>query len=109
MDWFISNFLGGVKLQLKPEDAAVAAEILDQPIPEGLEVEGEEDYRQPRCPACQSLEVSFEELIKPVAYTSAYIGLPFPMHRSAWKCHACGHEWKGVPGDAGEEGFESGT
>ncbi|HEY6369634.1 MAG TPA: DUF2007 domain-containing protein [Candidatus Sulfotelmatobacter sp.] len=28
LDWFISNLLGGVKLQVKPEDAAVAEEIL---------------------------------------------------------------------------------
>jgi hypothetical protein len=93
LDWFISNLIGGVKLQVNPEDAAAAAEILDQPIPEEFETEGTGEYRQPRCPNCQSLDVSFEELNKPIAYASAYIGFPLPIHRTAWKCHACGREW----------------
>jgi hypothetical protein len=93
LDWFISNLIGGVKLQVCPEDAAAASEILDQPIPEEFETEGTGEYRQPRCPNCQSLDVSFEELNKPIAYASAYIGLPLPIHHTAWKCHACRHEW----------------
>src|SRR6266436_3509279 len=85
MDWFISNLLGGIKLLVKPEDADVASQILDQPIPEDFSVEGVGDYQSPRCPNCQSLDVSFEELNKPIAYASAYIGLPLPVHRAAWK------------------------
>jgi hypothetical protein len=103
MDWFISNFIGGVKLQVKPEDAAAAADILDQPILEDFSVEGEEDYHQPRCPACESRDISFKELNRPLAYASAYIGLPLPLHRPAWRCHACGHEWEEAGGDAGEQ------
>jgi hypothetical protein len=40
------------------------------------------------------MDVSFEELNKPVAYASAWVGLPLPFHRVAWKCHACGREWE---------------
>ena len=36
LDWFISNLLGGVKLQASPEDAEVAKQILEQPIPENF-------------------------------------------------------------------------
>jgi hypothetical protein len=43
LDWFISNFLGGVKLQVKQEDAAIANEILERPIPESFDGEGTED------------------------------------------------------------------
>jgi Putative prokaryotic signal transducing protein len=93
LDWFISNLLGGVKLQVAPEDATAATEILDQPIPEEFDTEGTGDYRQPKCPNCQSLDVTFEELNKPIAYASAFIGFPLPIHRAAWKCHACGREW----------------
>ncbi|HLJ28386.1 MAG TPA: hypothetical protein VKY85_16865 [Candidatus Angelobacter sp.] len=32
--WGIANVLGGVKLQVKPEDAEAALEMLDQPVPE---------------------------------------------------------------------------
>jgi hypothetical protein len=94
MDWFISNLLGGVKLLVKPEDAETAAEILDQPIPEGFDVEGVGNYQSPECPKCGSLDVSFQELNKPVAYTTAWISIPLPVHRTAWKCHACGSEWE---------------
>lgn len=55
MDWFISNLLGGVKLLVKTEDAEEARQLLDQPIPEDIEVEGVGDYRSPHCPKCQSL------------------------------------------------------
>jgi len=94
MDWFISNLLGGIKLKVKPEDAEAANEILSQPIPEGFEVEGVGEYEQPRCPKCQSLDIAFEELNKPIAYGSAWVGLPLPVHRKAWRCHSCRHGWQ---------------
>ena len=34
LDWGISIVLGGVKLQVKPEDAEAAIGMLDQPVPE---------------------------------------------------------------------------
>jgi hypothetical protein len=39
LNWFISNILGGIKLQVRAEDAEAANEILNQPIPETLDVE----------------------------------------------------------------------
>jgi hypothetical protein len=94
MDWFISNLLGGVKLKVKPEDVETANLILEQPIPEGFDVEGIGQYQQPRCPSCQSLDVSLEELNKPFAYGSAGVGLPIPFHRKAWNCRSCGQQWR---------------
>lgn len=44
MDWFMSNFFGGIKLRVKPEDVDAAEEILDQPIPEGFDVGEPEDF-----------------------------------------------------------------
>jgi hypothetical protein len=40
IDWLISNGIGGIKLQVKSEDAEAAIEVLDQPIPRKSEVEG---------------------------------------------------------------------
>jgi hypothetical protein len=99
MDWFISNLLGGIKLKVQPEDAEAANEILNQPIPEMLDVENMGNFEQPKCPKCQSLDVSHEELNKPVAYLSAYVGIPLPLYKKGWICHSCGAEWKedGVP------------
>jgi Putative prokaryotic signal transducing protein len=94
LDWFISNLLGGIKLLVRAEEAEAAEKILTEPIPESFEVEGLGNYEQPHCPNCQSLDVGFEELIKSVAYTSAWVGLPLPVHYKAWRCHACQHEWR---------------
>ena len=33
MDWFISNFLGGVKLLVQPEDFSEASRALNDPLP----------------------------------------------------------------------------
>ena len=85
MDWFISNGLGGVKLVVGREDAEAATALLDDPVPETLDVEGVGEYVQPRCPECQSLDVS---------YTSAWIGLPIPLHDRSWTCRTCGHHWE---------------
>jgi hypothetical protein len=94
MDWFISNLLGGIKLKVRAEDAEVALELLNQPIPEVLDVEGIGDFEQPKCPRCQSLDISFEELNKPVSYLAAYAGVPVPFHQQGWSCHDCGNRWE---------------
>lgn len=94
LDWFYSNLVGGAKLQVKPEDAEAAREILEQPIPENFEVEGAGAYEQPRCPKCQSVNITFEGLNKPIAYATAYFGVPLPIRSDAWKCEACGCRWK---------------
>jgi hypothetical protein len=94
LDWFWSNLMGGIKLQVVQKDAVAANAILDQPIPEGFDVSGVGEYQQPRCPRCQSLDVSFQELDEPVAYVSAYFGVPIPWKRRAWRCHMCKAEWE---------------
>jgi hypothetical protein len=99
LDWFISNLLGGVKLQVKAEDAAAVEEILSQPIPENFDVPGIGQYDQPHCPKCNSLDVNFRESL-PAAYASAYFGLPIPFQQRAWRCHSCKATWEdaAVPG-----------
>jgi len=94
LDWFISNLLGGAKLLVSPEDVEDANAVLNQPIPESLDVEGVGEYQQPHCPVCKSLDVGFEELNKKIAYSSAYLGVPLPVHRKAWRCNDCSNEWQ---------------
>jgi len=57
MDWFWSNFLGGIKLCVRKADADEASSLLEQGVPEKFDVEGVGEYQQPRCPKCQSLDV----------------------------------------------------
>jgi hypothetical protein len=97
MDWFISNLIGGVKLWVKAEDREAAMEILNQPIPEGFEVEDDEYFEQPRCPKCKSIDVTYEALNKPASYASALVGVPIPFPRDAFKCNSCGAEWQEIP------------
>jgi len=99
MDWFWSNLVGGVKLCVRPEDAEAATELLEQRVPEDFEVEGVGHFQQPACPQCQSLDISYETLNKPLAYTSAWIGVPIPVPRQRWKCHSCQAEWEDEPAE----------
>jgi len=103
LDWFISNFIGGIKLCVRPEEAETARQLLDQPILEGLYVHGVGLYEQPRCPKCDSLDVNFRELDRPIAYLSAFLSVPMPVQRKAWKCHACGAEWDDSEGGSPSE------
>jgi len=94
MDWFWSNLLGGVKLWVRQQDLENAKELINQNPPEDFDVEGVGAFSQPHCPRCQSIDISFRELNKRVAFVSAYLGLPIPLERRGWKCHACGHSWQ---------------
>jgi hypothetical protein len=92
LDWFWSNLMGGIKLNVDPENVEAANSILDQPIPENFDVSGVGEYVQPRCPKCLSLDVNFQEL-DPAAYASLVL-VPVPFHRRAWRCHSCRAEWE---------------
>ncbi len=98
LDWFISNFIGGIKLKVRGPDVINAQKILDEPILEGLYVHGIGLYEQPRCPKCRSLDVNFQELDRPIAYMSAFLRVPMPVQRTGWHCHSCDAEWEGDDG-----------
>jgi rubredoxin len=84
----------GIKLLVNSEDVDVATRSLDEPIPEEIDFEGAADYQQPRCPRCQSLDINFEELYKPIAYGSLFVSFPLPMQRNGWICQTCHHTWE---------------
>ena len=96
LDWLWSNALGGVKLLVRDGDATAAREILEAHVPEKFEVDGVGEYEQPRCPNCNSLDVSFQELDRKMAHTGLLISLPIPAVKHGWNCHACGHNWEGA-------------
>lgn len=106
LDWFISNLIGGIKLKVRDADAQNARKILDEPILEGLYVQGVGLYEQPRCPKCQSLDVNFQELDRPIAYMTAFLRVPMPVQRPAWRCHSCDAEWEDAEWE--DDGAEAG-
>jgi hypothetical protein len=93
MDWLWCDFLGRIKLCVRNADAEAALNLLEQDVIAKFDVDGVGEYQQPRCPVCQSLQVSFQGLNKAVDYMSALFGGPWPLHRSLWECNACGHLW----------------
>ena len=40
IDWLMSNAIGGIKLQVKRQDAETAIAVLDQPLPDNSGIEG---------------------------------------------------------------------
>lgn len=98
LDWLWSNALGGVKLLVREGDVEAADELLDQKRVEGFDVEGMGHFTQPRCPHCQSFDVSFKGLNKHLAYGSIALGVPYPVAHIGWRCDSCGQMWED-PGD----------
>jgi len=90
MDWFWSNLMGGIKLLVDADQASDAAEVLDEPIPEHLEVSGIGNFEQPRCPKCGSLDINFREIhpeLTPLfssTFQSRCIVEPGDVTRAAW-------------------------
>jgi hypothetical protein len=93
LDWLMSNALGGIKLLVRGEDAEGAKKLLDEQVPEKFDVEGVGQYENPKCPNCGSLDVTFDELDRKIAYPSLLLRIPIPVVRHGWNCHACGHTW----------------
>jgi hypothetical protein len=94
LDWQISNFIGGLSLQVRPEDSEAALELLSQPIPESISFESEVKFDQPRCPRCGSIAITFEGRSRSAALVSTFaVGLPLPLGRESWQCGGCGCRW----------------
>lgn len=95
LNWFLSNAIGGLRLQVEDDDAQLALELLSEEIPERFTVEeiGEE-YKQPECTNCHSRDVSFEPFHRGLALVFLQLGLPVWIPSKSWKCEDCGHHWK---------------
>jgi hypothetical protein len=95
MDWQVSNFIGGLSLQVRPEESEVAMELLSQPVPESIAFEAEAEFVQPRCPRCGSINITFEGHNRSAAIASTFMfGLPLPLGGESWRCSTCGCRWE---------------
>jgi Putative prokaryotic signal transducing protein len=95
MDWFLSNLLGGIKLQVNRDDVEEAVTFLIEPIPESFDIEGLGKYRQPQCPHCGSFDIAHHAgLDKRFALPALCLaGIPIPIARNEWKCQSCDAKW----------------
>jgi len=85
VDWGAAIALGGIRLQVRPEDVQAAEELLSQPIPESIEYAGQEEYLQPHCPRCGSIDVEFPSLFE--------LNLPVSPATESWRCNTCACRW----------------
>jgi hypothetical protein len=96
LDWFWSNAVGGVRLQVADEDVAHAMALLGEEIPAGfLAEETGAAYEQLECPKCHSRDVRFEYMYKGIALVFLWLlALPMWIPKGLWHCEDCLHEWK---------------
>lgn len=96
LDWQVSNFIGGIRLQVSSEDKQEAAEILDAPIPDLIDYGDTAVYSQPVCPRCGSTDISFQDASRKAALVSLYaFSVPLPLGNETWFCSNCGNRWRG--------------
>ena len=95
MDWFYSNLVGGMRLQVDEREEAAAREILDEGPPETIRYGEEEVYVQPTCPKCGSTEITFGGgTERGRSLVALYLlAIPVPPREAAWNCEACGARW----------------
>jgi hypothetical protein len=96
MDWFLSNAIGGIKLLVKQDNSSLASELLNHEPMERFDVTDSGEFKQPHCPQCNSLNVTFGGTGKRLSYVTLAVGLPLPVSRGRWKCDSCGYEWHGI-------------
>jgi len=94
LDWQVSNFIGGIRLQVAAEDVEAAEQILSQPVPDSFNIPDQPGFRQPRCPRCSSTDIIWERQGRKAALAALYLfALPLPRGSESWRCHSCDLSW----------------
>lgn len=95
MNWFLSNSLGGLRLQVDESDEPSAREILELATPSTIEYGQGETFVQPTCPKCGSAEVTLGDgTERGRSFVAlALVSIPVPPREPAWRCEVCGAEW----------------
>lgn len=101
LDWFYSNAIGGVRVQVFPEDESAAEEFLaaDPGVPGGNVVE------KVPCPFCGSTSTALDDSVRNVAYLAVWffpllvvLGPPLYLmlrRRSpGYNCNDCRRAWR---------------
>jgi len=103
LDWLLSNAVGGMRLQVAAKDEAAARDVLSQPAPEMFATDSGEEFVQPVCPRCDSMDIVANDPDRKVMAVSMLVAIPIPHRRPSgaeWRCMTCGCVW------ADDEAFE---
>ena len=101
LDWQVSNFIGGIRLQVEAKDERAATELLSQSAPVVIPFGGEADFFQPHCPNCGSTDITFQGSSRGAALASLYVlSLPLPLGRETWLCNSCESRWEDTEDDS---------
>jgi hypothetical protein len=94
LDWQVSNFIGGIRLQVATEEVEAAEAILSQPVPDEISIPDQPGFMQPRCPRCTSTDITWERQGRKAALASLYLfSLPLPRGSESWHCNSCDLRW----------------
>ena len=94
LDWQVSNFIGGIRLQVAAVDVDSAEAILAQPVPDSISFVDQPGFLQPRCPRCTSTDITWERQGRKAALASLYLfALPLPRGSESWHCNSCDLRW----------------
>lgn len=94
LDWQVSNFIGGIRLQVSSSDVESAEAILSQPVPSEFSIPDQPGFSQPRCPRCTSTDIMWERQGRKAALASLYLfSLPLPRGSESWHCNSCDLRW----------------
>jgi hypothetical protein len=95
LDWQVSNFIGGIRLQVASSDVEAAEAILSQPVPSEFSIPDQPGFSQPRCPRCTSTDIMWERQGRKAALASLYLfSLPLPRGSESWHCNSCDLRWQ---------------
>jgi hypothetical protein len=103
-NWLWSNAVGGVRVMVKPGDEENAKLLLAEPTmadsSETTAEQGNEGHYAPKCPRCNSGDVSFRRSLKRLAALSLLVlGFPITVSRPRYHCNKCNAEWPDDPED----------
>ena len=94
LDWQVSNFIGGIRLQVGASDVEAGRALLSHPIPNEFVIPDQKEFSQPRCPRCTSTDITWERKGRKAALASLYLfSLPFPRGSGSWHCSSCDLHW----------------
>ena len=95
MDWQISNFIGGMRLQVHEQDYDAALAVLSglaiDELPEDAQLAANTGEA---CPNCGSEDIHRQPNFGWLSLISVlWLSIPAPQGKRRWTCNHCSHQW----------------